>query len=73
MPHPPCTTRPGLPVTSQGWRERRLSLLGASGTQVSLYLQPGKPESQGAFYRDPHDGKLAVVLGAGVEGWGLGL
>lgn len=46
--------RPGLlalrrrpsPLLLQGWRESKLSLLGSSGASVSLYLQPGKPETQ---------------------------
>lgn len=68
LPRPPSTTRNGqtvLDVFPQGWREARLSLLGAAGATVQLYLQPGKPETQGRFYREPHGGKLAVVLGAG--------
>ena len=60
-----CTTPCLFCPHKQGWRERWLNLLGATGLQVQLYLQPGKPDSQGHFYRQPHAGKLAVVLGAG--------
>lgn len=54
-----------LRPAAQGWRERYLSLLGASGCTVQLYLRPGAGETQGRFYREPHGGRLAVVLGAG--------
>ncbi|PSC71464.1 NAD-dependent aldehyde dehydrogenase [Micractinium conductrix] len=70
LPRPPAAPtstadQTVLDVFPQGWRERWLNLLGATGLQVQLYLQPGKPDSQGHFYRQPHAGKLAVVLGAG--------
>lgn len=45
-----------------GWQSR---VLAAAGISVEMYLQPGKPETQGHFYREPHGGRLAVVLGAG--------
>ncbi|EFN58802.1 hypothetical protein CHLNCDRAFT_140596 [Chlorella variabilis] len=68
MPRPPSTTRDGQSIVDafpQGFKESKLSLLGLGGATVKLYLQPGKPETQGHFYREPHSGKLAVVLGAG--------
>ncbi|KAL4443037.1 hypothetical protein ABPG77_008528 [Micractinium sp. CCAP 211/92] len=70
FPRPPASavSRPGqlvVDVFPQGWRERYLSLLGASGCTVQLYLRPGAGETQGRFYREPHGGRLAVVLGAG--------
>jgi len=45
----------------------RLSLLGASGVQVDMYIKPNHPPTQGQFYTatSPHQGKLAVCLGAG--------
>lgn len=74
FPRPPASAAapPGqavLDVFPQGWRERYLSLLGASGCSVQLYLQPGTPDTQGRFYHKPHGGKLAVVLGAGAGPW----
>ena len=33
-----------------GKRERYLSLLGASGLEAEIYIQPGKEASQGRFY-----------------------
>ncbi|KAL4457777.1 hypothetical protein ABPG75_012642 [Micractinium tetrahymenae] len=59
---PGCPLRARHPL--QGWRERYLSLLGASGCSVQLYLQPGEEDSQGHFYREPHGGKLAAQVGA---------
>lgn len=68
FPRPPSETRNGqtiVDVFPQGFKQSRLSLLGATGTTVKLYLQPDKPDTQGHFYREPHGGKVAVVLGAG--------
>lgn len=43
----------------------KFSPLGLAGTTVELYLKPGCKDSQGKFYQNPHEGNLAVVLGAG--------
>lgn len=44
----------------------RLSLLGASGVEVDVYIKPNHAPTQGQFYTtSPHQGKLAVCLGAG--------
>lgn len=68
MPRPPSTSRNGQTIVDAfpvGFGEAKMSLLGLGGASVKLYLQPGKPETQGHFYREPHGGKLATVLGAG--------
>lgn len=69
LPTPPTSkTASGQTVVDvfpTSWRERRLNVQGAGGVTARVYLQPGKPETQGHFYREPHHGKLAVVLGAG--------
>jgi acyl-CoA reductase-like NAD-dependent aldehyde dehydrogenase len=69
LPKPPTSTAASgqtvVDVFPTNWRERRLNVQGAGGVTARLYLQAGKPETQGHFYREPHSGKLAVVLGAG--------
>lgn len=69
LPCPPTSTTASgqtiVDVFPQGFWESKLSLLGAGGASVKLYCQPGKPVTQGHFYREPHAGKVAVVLGAG--------
>ena len=75
LPCPPTSTTASgqtiVDVFPQGFWESKLSLLGAGDASVKLYCQPGKPVTQGHFYREPHAGKVAVVLGAGgwVGGW----
>ena len=75
LPCPPTSTTASgqtiVDVFPQGFWESKLSLLGAGDASVKLYCQPGKPVTQGHFYREPHAGKVAVVLGAG--GWVAGL
>jgi hypothetical protein len=36
------------------------------GFKAEVWIEPGKPDTQGQFYREPpHQGQLALVLGAG--------
>ena len=44
---------------------QKFTLLGSAGATVDLYLKRGKPATQGHFYREPHEGKVAALLGAG--------
>lgn len=58
--------RPDGPAIAQvfpkGWMDRLLWI----GFKAEVWLEPGKPVTQGAFYREPpQTGKVALVLGAG--------
>jgi acyl-CoA reductase-like NAD-dependent aldehyde dehydrogenase len=49
-------------VFPDAWMDRLLWL----GFKAEVWLEPGKPATQGAFYREPpRIGKVALVLGAG--------
>jgi acyl-CoA reductase-like NAD-dependent aldehyde dehydrogenase len=49
-------------VFPDNWMDRLLWL----GFKGEVWLEPGKPATQGQFYRKPsHSGRLALVLGAG--------
>lgn len=77
FPTPPTRQTPAGQTVAKvypwGVRERYTSALGLAGMSVEMYLRPeeevaggsGAAASQGAFYREPHAGKVAVVLGAG--------
>jgi hypothetical protein len=50
--------------------DRRMASLFLAGITSDLYIQPGKPASQGSLYLRPDGagGKLVVTLGAGKRG-----
>lgn len=61
-----------IKVFPHGKRERYLSLLGASGLEAEIYIQPGKGATQGRFYSGEggaHSGRVCAVLGAGNQGF----
>jgi acyl-CoA reductase-like NAD-dependent aldehyde dehydrogenase len=43
------------------WQEQLLWL----GFRGEVWIEPGQPASQGSVYRQPHAGRVALVLGAG--------
>lgn len=47
----------------------KISMLGSVGMSIETYIKPGAEGTQGKFYREPHDGKVTVVLGAGNQGF----
>ncbi|MDG2992236.1 NAD-dependent aldehyde dehydrogenase [Candidatus Synechococcus calcipolaris G9] len=48
-------------ILPRNWQERCLWL----GFKAEVWLEPGKPRSQGRAYREPGPARVALVLGAG--------
>lgn len=48
-------------VFPETWMDRLLWM----GFTAEVWIAPGHPPTQGAIYREPHDGRVALVLGAG--------
>jgi acyl-CoA reductase-like NAD-dependent aldehyde dehydrogenase len=48
-------------VFPENWMDRLLWM----GFTAEVWIEPGQPPTQGAIYRESHDGKVALVLGAG--------
>jgi acyl-CoA reductase-like NAD-dependent aldehyde dehydrogenase len=67
--HPPprrLYQRPDGQWVAQIFPASLIERLQGSGWSVEVWIQPGKPPSQGRIYREsPGTGKLALVLGAG--------
>jgi acyl-CoA reductase-like NAD-dependent aldehyde dehydrogenase len=63
---PGSTTRPGGQVVAQVFPTNLQDKLMFSGVTAEVWMQPGKPASQGAIYRNkPEKGKVSLILGAG--------